>query len=84
MVYYNNTLWRFTVDHTAGAWDASEVEAYSMKDLINDINALLGDFQNVLGYSSTKSIMYFYNVFLGPKDMMKHPFGAYEQPLETA
>ena len=34
--------------------------------------------------SSTKSIMYFYNVFLGPKDMMKHPFGAYEQPLETA
>ena len=57
VVYYNNTLWRFTVNHTAGAWDASEVEAYSMKDLINDINALLGDFQNVLGYSSTKSII---------------------------
>ena len=27
--------------------------------------------------SSTRSIMYFYNVYLGPEDMMNRPFGEY-------
>ena len=41
VVFYNNALWRFTSDHAAGAWNSSEVEAYSMKDLADDIKALI-------------------------------------------
>ena len=36
VVYYQNTLWKFTADHDAGAWNAAQVEAYSIKQLVAD------------------------------------------------
>ena len=36
IVFYNNKLWKFTADHDAGAWNAAQVEAYSVKDLVDD------------------------------------------------
>lgn len=36
VVYKDNTLYIFTTDHAAGAWDASEVEEYSVKDFVED------------------------------------------------
>jgi hypothetical protein len=41
VVFHNNTLWRFTSAHEAGAWNADEVEPYSVKDLADDILALI-------------------------------------------
>ena len=43
VVFHNNTLWRFTSAHEAGAWDENEVEPYSVKDLADDILALISD-----------------------------------------
>ena len=36
IVYYNNGLWQFIADHDAGAWNGAQVEAYSVKDFVND------------------------------------------------
>lgn len=36
IVFYNNGLWKFTADHDAGAWNGAQVEAYSVKDFVND------------------------------------------------
>ena len=36
VVYYQNTLWKFTADHDAGAWNSAQVEAYSIKQLVAD------------------------------------------------
>ena len=36
IVFYNNKLWKFTADHDAGAWNAAQVEAYSVKDFVDD------------------------------------------------
>ena len=36
MVYYSNKLWRFTVDHAAGAWDENDVEAVDVKTLLDE------------------------------------------------
>lgn len=36
IVYYNNGLWKFIADHDAGAWNGAQVEAYSVKDFVND------------------------------------------------
>lgn len=36
---YNNQLYRFTSDKSAGAWDSSKVESASLNDLINDVNS---------------------------------------------
>lgn len=36
VVYYQNTLWKFTAGHDAGAWNAAQVEAYSIKQLVAD------------------------------------------------
>ena len=35
-VYYNNKLWVFTTDHTAGAWNAEHVTDFDMKDIDDD------------------------------------------------
>ncbi len=43
VVFHNNTLWKFTSAHEAGAWDENEVEPYSVKDLADDILALISD-----------------------------------------
>lgn len=37
-VIYNNVLYRFTADKSAGAWDTTIVEATNLNDLINDVN----------------------------------------------
>ena len=34
IVIYNDGLYRFTTDHTAGPWDSSEVESVSVEQLI--------------------------------------------------
>lgn len=36
IVFYNNGLWKFTADHDAGAWNGAQVEAYSVKDFVED------------------------------------------------
>ena len=36
IVFYNNGLWKFTADHDAGAWNGAQVEAYSVKDFVDD------------------------------------------------
>ena len=36
IVFYNNKLWKFTADHDAGAWNVAQVEAYSVKDFVDD------------------------------------------------
>ena len=36
IVFYNNGLWKFTADHDAGVWNGAQVEAYSVKDFVND------------------------------------------------
>lgn len=36
IVYYNNGLWKFIADHDAGAWNGAQVEAYSVKELVED------------------------------------------------
>lgn len=36
IVFYNNKLWKFTADHDAGAWNAAQVVAYSVKDFVDD------------------------------------------------
>ncbi|MBO4382245.1 MAG: hypothetical protein IKV77_12985 [Alistipes sp.] len=45
VVYYANELWKFTADHTAGDWDESDVEVYSVSDMVSDLKAglLSGD-----------------------------------------
>ena len=42
-VYYNNKLWEFTADKSAGAWDSTKVEEYSIKELFDDFKADLLD-----------------------------------------
>ncbi len=51
VVYYNNRLWKFTADHSAGAWDAEEVESFDIKTLLDEIIASMenGDFGKILG-----------------------------------
>ena len=46
VVYKDNKLWKFTTAHTAGAWNASEVEAYSVKDA-TDINDTVMTINNI-------------------------------------
>lgn len=41
VVFYSNTLWRFTQSHAAGAWNADHVEAYSVKQLAADVKEAL-------------------------------------------
>lgn len=36
---YNNTLYRFTADKAAGAWDSTKVETATLQDLVDDVNA---------------------------------------------
>lgn len=36
IVFYNNGLWKFIADHDAGAWNGAQVEAYSVKDFVED------------------------------------------------
>ena len=36
IVYYNNGLWKFIANHDAGAWNGAQVEAYSVKDFVDD------------------------------------------------
>ena len=36
IVFYNNGLWKFIADHDAGAWNGAQVEAYSVKDFVDD------------------------------------------------
>lgn len=36
VVYYSNKLWRFTVDHAAGAWNENDVEAVDVKTLLDE------------------------------------------------
>ena len=43
---YNNQLYRFTSDKSAGAWDSSKVESASLNDLINDVNGAVASVDN--------------------------------------
>ncbi len=52
IVFYNNTLWKFTSNHTAGAWNAAEVEAVDLKTLIDALASLGVDLKLALGYSA--------------------------------
>lgn len=36
VVFYQNKLWIFTANHDAGAWNANQVEAYSVKAYVED------------------------------------------------
>ena len=36
IVFYNNGLWKFIANHDAGAWNGAQVEAYSVKDFVDD------------------------------------------------
>ena len=62
VVYYQNKLWKFTSSHSAGAWDSTEVDEYSIKDLadalvqsIGGSTSLLDDLKLALGYAAEKS-----------------------------
>ena len=49
---YQNVLYRFTADKSAGAWDSTKVETASLNDLIDDVNeavASVDDKANVDG-----------------------------------
>ena len=35
---YNNQLYRFTADKSAGAWDSTKVESATLQDLVDDVN----------------------------------------------
>jgi len=37
--FYDRRLWKFTANHSAGAWNAEQVEPYSVKDLVDDLEA---------------------------------------------
>lgn len=39
VVYYDNQLWKFKVDHAADDWDADDVDEYTVKDLVDDLQA---------------------------------------------
>lgn len=39
LVYYNGVLYEFQFDHTAGAWEQSEVQQKDLSDIINNIPA---------------------------------------------
>lgn len=43
---YNNQLYRFTADKSAGAWDSSKVESASLNDLIHDVNEAVATINN--------------------------------------
>lgn len=42
-VFYDRKLWKFTADKSAGDWDSTKVEEYSIKDLFDDFKADLLD-----------------------------------------
>ena len=37
VVYHLNKLWKFKVNHSAGAWNASHVDETNMKDLAGEV-----------------------------------------------
>ena len=51
---YNNQLYRFTSDKSAGAWDSSKVESASLNDLIDDVN---GAVASVTGKANTQDLL---------------------------
>ena len=51
---YNNQLYRFTSDKSAGAWDSSKVESASLNDLINDVNSAVA---SVTGKANTQDLL---------------------------
>ena len=42
VVYKDNTLYKFTANHAAGAWNAAEVDEYSIKDILDVLAATVG------------------------------------------
>lgn len=42
VVYHDNKLWKFTSDHEHGAWDESEVDEYSIKDILDALAESIG------------------------------------------
>jgi hypothetical protein len=42
VVYKDNTLYIFTSDHEAGAWNSAEVDEYSIKDILDVLAATVG------------------------------------------
>ena len=51
---YNNVLYRFTANKSAGAWDSSKVEAASLNDLIDDVNEAVA---SVTGKANTADLL---------------------------
>ena len=41
IVFYDRRLWKFTSQHAAGAWDANDVQEYSIKELMADLSSSL-------------------------------------------
>ena len=37
--FYDRRLWKFIADHSAGAWNEEQVDAYTVKDLVDDLEA---------------------------------------------
>ena len=42
VVYYDNKLWKFNTDHTAGGWSDTEVDEFSIKDILDALAETIG------------------------------------------
>ena len=51
---YQNTLYRFTADKSAGAWDSTKVEAASFNELVDDVNSAVA---SVTGKANTADLL---------------------------
>lgn len=43
VVYYAHKLWQFTANHAAGDWNSSEVEAFTIQDLVDALKDAIED-----------------------------------------
>ena len=51
---YQNTLYRFTADKSAGAWDSTKVETASFNELVDDVNSAVA---SVTGKANTADLL---------------------------
>ena len=61
--------------------DPGHVTALTENDFSQDCDLSLAVEVENMSYelsSSTKSLMYYYDVYLGPEDMIDYPFGQYD------
>ena len=51
---YQNVLYRFTADKSAGAWDSTKVETASFNELVDDVNSAVA---SVTGKANTQDLL---------------------------